>query len=70
MHNTLVAIQMIFAILLIAMVLIQSKGKGFGRGMGTSPASFTRRGLEEIIFKATFVVALVFIIVSIAIFVV
>jgi len=59
---------MISAITLVAMVLIQSKGKGFGRGMSSSPASFTRRGLENLVFKATFVVTAIFIIVSIAIF--
>jgi len=43
-------------------ILIQARGTGFGRG---STASFTRRGLEKLIFRLTFVFAAIFMLVSI-----
>jgi protein translocase SecG subunit len=58
--------QMVSSIILIALILVQARGTGFGRsssfGGGTS---FSRRGLEKLIFRLTFVFALVFIGVSI-----
>jgi len=58
--------QMVSSIVLIALILVQARGTGFGRsssfGGGTS---FSRRGLEKLIFRLTFVFALVFIGVSI-----
>lgn len=57
---------MISSVLLIILILIQARGTGFGRTSGFSQASsFSRRGLEKLIFRLTFVVAAVFIIVSI-----
>ncbi len=62
MKNTFLVIQIISAILLSGTVLIQARGTGFGRG---STASFTRRGLEKLIFRLTFVFAAIFMLVSI-----
>ena len=65
MKETLLIIQMVVSIVLIGLVLIQAKGTGFGRsGFGSSGTSFTRRGLEKFIFKLTFVIAFIFIGVS------
>lgn len=62
----MLALQVISAVLLTSAILIQSKGTGFGRAWGgSSSASFTRRGLEKVVFRATFVFAALFIIVSI-----
>ena len=56
---------MISSVLLIGLVLVQARGTGFGRSSGFGGGtSFSRRGLEKIIFRSTFVVALVFIVVS------
>lgn len=63
MKTFLFVIQTISAILLIGAIIVQSKGTGFGRAWGGS-TSFTRRGLEKLIFKATFVLAAVFILFS------
>lgn len=65
MKQVLLISQAVLAVLLVLMVLIQTRGTGFSRGWVASGESFTRRGLEKFIFKATFVVALIFIIVSI-----
>lgn len=62
MKTALLVIQTLTGITLIAVILIQSRGTGFAR---TTHASFTRRGLEKVVFKMTFVLALVFILVSI-----
>ncbi len=59
----LLILQIILAISLIGTILIQVKGKGFGRVWG-GQTSFTRRGLEALVFKATFVIAAAFVIVS------
>jgi len=63
-QNTFLIIQIIISILLVLVILIQSKGTGFGRAWG-GKTSFTRRGLERVVFKATFVLAILFILVSI-----
>jgi len=62
MKNIFLVIQMISAILLTGTILIQARGTGFGRG---STASFTRRGLEKLVFRLTFVFAGIFMLVSI-----
>lgn len=53
--------QTICAVLLVIFVLLQVRGTGFGRG---STASFTRRGAEKLIFKLTFIVTALFLILS------
>jgi protein translocase SecG subunit len=66
MRQILTVIQILSSILLIGLILIQARGTGFGRssslGGGTS---FSRRGLEKLIFRMTFVVVVVFLITAI-----
>jgi len=54
--------QSITALLLIIFVLLQVRGTGFGRS--SSSSSFTRRGVEKLVFKLTFVVTALFLILS------
>jgi len=54
--------QIISAITLISLILIQSRGTGFGRPSSNSSSSFTRRGIEKIVFKLTFIIAAIFIV--------
>jgi len=61
--NFIDIVQIITAVTLTGLILIQSKGTGFGRSL--SNTSFTRRGLEKLVFKLTFVVSGIFIITSI-----
>lgn len=55
-------VQSVSAILLIIFVLLQVRGTGFSRSSNSS--SFTRRGIEKLVFKLTFVVAALFLIMS------
>lgn len=55
-------IQSISAILLIIFVLLQVRGTGFSRSSNSS--SFTRRGVEKLVFRLTFLVTAVFLITS------
>ncbi len=57
---------MVVSLVLIALILIQARGTGFGRSGGFgSGAAFSRRGLEKLIFKATFVFVALFLIISV-----
>jgi protein translocase SecG subunit len=54
--------QSISAILLIIFVLLQVRGTGFSRS--TNSSSFTRRGIEKLVFRLTFVVTALFLVMS------
>ncbi len=56
-------IQSTSALLLIIFVLLQVRGTGFGRSANSS--SFTRRGVEKMVFKLTFVVTALFLVSSV-----
>ena len=59
-------IQVFIAILLIVTILIQARGAGLGEAWGGSSEFFTsRRGTEKIIFLATIVLAILFLLSSI-----
>lgn len=62
MHQFLLYFQLVLSILLIVLIMIQSRGTGFARGFSASQVSFARRGLEKLIFRLTFVVVALFII--------
>ena len=64
MHNILLFVQIIVSVMLAAVILLQVKGTGFGRVWGGLSTSSTRRGLEGVIFKLTFVLAGLFLMVS------
>jgi len=65
MANGLLVLQMVVSILLILAILVQTKGTGFGRVWGAGPKSFTRRGLEKVVFRATFILVAILVIVSV-----
>ncbi len=65
MVNLVLTVQIIASIILVVFILVQVKGTGFGRVWGTGAASFTRRGLERLIFRLTFMVAFILVGVSI-----
>lgn len=64
MKNLILVLQIVTSALLIGAILIQSKGKGLGRVWG-SGVSFARRGVEKLIFRVTFVLAALFVILAI-----
>jgi preprotein translocase subunit SecG len=67
MHAAILIIQMLLAIVLIAAVLLQARGSGFS-AFGSSDSSIyrTRRGFERTLFQFTIVVAVAWVLVSIA----
>jgi protein translocase SecG subunit len=64
MKEAILIVQIATSIALVGFILVQVKGTGFGRVWGGS-TSFTRRGLERLIFKLTFVATFVLIGISI-----
>lgn len=64
METFLLIIQIILAVMLAGLILVQTKGTGLGRSRSGS-SSFTRRGLEKVIYRLTFIISALFIIISI-----
>lgn len=61
------AAEIIISIVLIGIILLQSKGAHGARGLfgGTESGGFrTRRGLEQTIFKLTIILAVIYVAVS------
>jgi protein translocase SecG subunit len=65
MSNLLLVFQIVISVLLVVVVLLQVKGTGLGRVWGGLSTSPSRRGLEGLIFKFTFVLVFLFIVISI-----
>lgn len=67
MNNSLIVIiQMVLGIILIGLVLLQSKGTGLGSAFGGDMGFYrTKRGFEKLLFNATIVVVALFIVTSI-----
>jgi protein translocase SecG subunit len=62
----LLGIQIVVSVILIFLVMLQSKGSGLSRSVGfINTNSFARRGLEKTIFRLSFILTAVFIISSI-----
>ncbi|MFN0147107.1 MAG: preprotein translocase subunit SecG [Dehalococcoidia bacterium] len=60
-------LQIVISVILIAVVLLQVKGSGFGAalgGMSGGSVFRTKRGLERTLFQATIILSIVFIFVS------
>ena len=60
--------QILLATLLTVVLLLQAKGSGIGTalGGGTGSSFRTRRGVEKTLFQLTIVLAIIFLIISIA----
>jgi preprotein translocase subunit SecG len=67
MEVTLYLAVIIVSILLMGVVLLQSKGSGFSGAFGGDTSSIyrTRRGLEKVLFQLTIGVAALFVVLSI-----
>ena len=69
MSEFLPIIQIIIATLLIGAILLQARGSGLSSVFGGESTFYhTRRGIEKFIFWATIVLAILFVAVSIASF--
>jgi len=65
MKPTVNLIQLILGILLILIILLQQKGSGLGSTFGGELAMYrTKRGAEKLLFRATIVIAALFIMAS------
>lgn len=65
MKPTVNLIQLILGILLIVIILLQQKGSGLGSTFGGELAMYrTKRGAERLLFRATIVIAFLFIMAS------
>lgn len=63
MQNLLQAVQVILAILMTGLVLIQSKGGGFASGIGNQIGFYrSRRGLEKVVFIITIITAVLLVV--------
>lgn len=61
MQNILHIFQIIIAILLMILILLQQKGAGLGAAFGSDSSIYrTKRGAEKIIFIATIVLSALF----------
>lgn len=61
----ILVIQIIISILLMGAILMQSKGAGLGKAWGgTGQFYSSRRGVEKILYRATLILAAVFLIIS------
>jgi len=60
-----IILQILISILLIALILVQARGAGLGEAWGGSSEFFvSRRGMEKIIFLATVILAILFLLSS------
>jgi preprotein translocase subunit SecG len=60
-------VTILISVLLISMIMIQTRGSSFGSGFGGDGGSMytTRRGFEKVLFNATIGVAVVFVLLAI-----
>lgn len=66
MTQALTIVQILISIILIVLILMQARGTGLGRTFGGGGGtSFTRRGLERLLFRLTFVFVALFLVISI-----
>lgn len=66
MGQTLSAIQIILGVLLILLIVLQSKGTGMGTAFGGDMGFYgTKRGAEKMLFVLTIIISIVFFVLSI-----
>ncbi len=67
MNKFILIVQIVIAIFLIICILIQSQSSGLGSSFGSNSGAAYRskRGMEKIIFMATIVLAVFFLLLSI-----
>ena len=62
-----VIVELILSILLIVVILLQQKGGGLGAAFGGSSNVYsTKRGMDKVLYQITIVVAILFLLISLA----
>jgi preprotein translocase subunit SecG len=66
MQTILNIVQIVISVLLVVLVLLQTRGSGLGRTFGSDAGSIrrTRRGIEKTLFQFTIVLLVAFLLVS------
>jgi preprotein translocase subunit SecG len=65
--NILLAINIISAILIVVLILMQGRGAGLGNAWGGGGEMFqTRRGVEKLTLRLTTILIIIFFIISVA----
>ena len=64
MVNVLTVFQILLAVILSVLILLQAKGTGLGRAFGQA-SYHSKRGVEIVVFRFTIAVAVLFVFVSI-----
>ncbi len=61
MQNILTIAQIVLAIALITVILLQQKGSGLGAAFGGASNIYsTKRGVDKVLYRATIVIAVLF----------
>jgi len=68
MRNALIIIQLIVSVLFVLSVLVQAKGSGLSGAIGGQAGSIqsTKRGAEKVVYRASLVLAVIFVLLSLA----
>lgn len=68
MHFALNIVMIIVSVVLMALILLQTKGSSFSSAFGSDAGSInrTRRGVEKTLFQLTIVVAVIYVMLAIA----
>ena len=67
MKTVLLIIQIVISISLSTLILLQAKGVGLGRAWGGGGEFYkSRRGVEKVIFRATIIILVLFLVSSVA----
>lgn len=60
-------IQLVSAVLLMAVILLQHRGTGIGGAFGGEDLSYrSRRGIEKLLFRSTILLSAIFLVTAIA----
>lgn len=64
--NPLLIIQLIVSVILISAILLQARGTGLGSAFGGEGKSYhSKRGFEQVLFKTTIVLSVIFVFLSV-----
>lgn len=67
MHTALKYFQLVISIFLILAIVIQKRGAGLSESMGGSGTIYTtKRGAEKVVFNATVILAVLFVLSALA----
>jgi preprotein translocase subunit SecG len=68
MHTALKIVQLIVSVLMILAILIQNRSSGLSSAIGGQAGAVqsTKRGAEKVVFNATIVLAVLFVVLSLA----